>query len=252
MRSFLKSTLGLSFLATAILCLGSGQTVSAETIYRFEDEEGVIHFSNAPTDPRFKSIRTEGERSPFRFKSRKSLSRFQPLDEPGLIFTSRFKSRGFVTPTAWRETIAETSRLHQVDPALVWAVIKAESAFNPYAVSPKGAVGLMQLMPETALSLRVSNRYNPEQNIAGGVRYLRYLLDLFQGDVRLALAAYNAGEARVLRRNTIPENAETREYVKRVLRFYRDFRSDKRAGLEISGIKTASLKTSDLNPFPTR
>ena len=84
-------------------------------------------------------------------------------------------------------------------------------------------MGLMQLMPETASSLKVSNPYDPEQNISGGTRHLRHLLDRFGGDVRLALAAYNAGESRVLRESRIPPISETREYVRRVLRYYEEY-----------------------------
>ena len=123
-----------------------------------------------------------------------------------------------------RQAIADNSQQQRVDPALVRAVIKAESSFNAGAVSRKGAMGLMQLMPQTALSLHLSNPYDPQQNISGGVRHLRYLLDRFQGNVPLALAAYNAGETRVSRESRIPRIGETREYVRRVLRYYKDYR----------------------------
>jgi soluble lytic murein transglycosylase len=122
------------------------------------------------------------------------------------------------------QAIADNSQQHRVDPALVRAVIKAESSFNAGAVSRKGAMGLMQLMPQTALSLHLSNPYDPQQNISGGVRHLRYLLDRFQGNVPLALAAYNAGETRVSRESRVPRIGETREYVRRVLRYYKDYR----------------------------
>ena len=171
-----------------------------DTIYRFVDRDGAIHFSNAPTDPRYKKFRES--RSTNRFK--------QPVP-----------SDAFQESLA--QTITQAASRHRLDPALVRAIIKAESAFDPRAVSPKGAVGLMQLIPETASSLNVSNPYDPEQNISGGVRHLRYLLDRFGGDVRLALAAYNAGELRVLRESRIPPISETREYVQRVLRFYKEF-----------------------------
>jgi len=172
----------------------------ADTIYRFVDQDGVIHFSNAPTDPRYKKFRES--RSSIRYR------------QPG-------PSRTFQDSLA--QTITQTSRQHHLDPALVRAVIKAESSFVPDAVSPKGAVGLMQLMPETASSLNVVNPYDPEQNISGGVRHLRYLLDRFRGDVRLAVAAYNAGEHRIVNGSRIPPISETREYVRRVLRFYKEY-----------------------------
>jgi soluble lytic murein transglycosylase-like protein len=111
--------------------------------------------------------------------------------------------------------IEDASVRHQVDPRLVHAVIQVESRYQPSARSPKGAMGLMQLMPGTARQYAVTNPYDPAQNVNAGVRHLRSLLDRF--DVRLALAAYNAGEEAVLRFGGIPPYRETRDYVKRVL-----------------------------------
>jgi len=113
---------------------------------------------------------------------------------------------------------------YRLDPALLRAVIKTESDFRQHAVSRKGAVGLMQLMPATATTLRVSDRYDSLQNIRGGARQLRHLLNLYQGDIPLALAAYNAGVHRVKERK-VPRIRETRTYVKKVLRYYKLFRS---------------------------
>ncbi|HEV2494171.1 MAG TPA: lytic transglycosylase domain-containing protein [Terriglobia bacterium] len=107
-----------------------------------------------------------------------------------------------------------------VDPDLVDAVIRVESEYNPRAVSPKGAMGLMQLIPATARRLGVADPFDPAQNLEGGTTYLRYLLDLFGGDVQLALAAYDAGENAVLRSNGIPPFAETRGYVRKVSALY--------------------------------
>jgi soluble lytic murein transglycosylase-like protein len=116
-----------------------------------------------------------------------------------------------------REIALAASRRHSVDPALVMAVIDVESAFRPEAVSPKGAMGLMQLMPQTAANLGVAEPFDPNANIEGGVRHLRALLDRYQGDQRLALAAYNAGAAAVERHSGVPPYDETRTYVRRVL-----------------------------------
>jgi soluble lytic murein transglycosylase-like protein len=116
---------------------------------------------------------------------------------------------------------------YRVDYALVKAVIKTESNFNPQAVSRAGAKGLMQLMPGTANALGVDNSH-PEDNIQGGVRHLRYLLDLFKGDMHLALAAYNAGEKVVFRYNGIPPYQETRAYIRRVLRYFQIYSSELR------------------------
>lgn len=112
-----------------------------------------------------------------------------------------------------------------LDPALVLAVIKAESDFDPYAVSPKGAMGLMQLRPETAYRMGVGDILDPRENIEGGTRYLKFLLGMFGGDLDLSLAAYNAGEGAVTRYGDIPPYEETRTYVRRVQRFYKQFRS---------------------------
>ena len=117
------------------------------------------------------------------------------------------------------EVVEESARQHELDPLLVHSVIQAESNYNPLAISPKGAQGLMQLMPSTARRFGVRNSFNFAENIEGGVRYLRYLLTLF-GDQKLAVAAYNAGEEAVIRHGGVPPYAETRNYVRAVSRNY--------------------------------
>jgi soluble lytic murein transglycosylase-like protein len=119
----------------------------------------------------------------------------------------------------WKIAVEAAAREHALDPALVQAVIEAESNFNPYAISPKGAEGLMQLMPPTARRFGVANSFNSIENLRGGARYLRYLLDLF-GDEKLAVAAYNAGEKAVIRYGGIPPFPETQNYVKKVTQLY--------------------------------
>lgn len=126
------------------------------------------------------------------------------------------RGRGRLYPDLYAEEIDRASSDHNVDPALVRAVIHAESAFNPYAVSPKGARGLMQLMPATARMLGVKNSFSPGSNIWGGTKYLAQLLRRFQNEAH-AIAAYNAGEVPVNRYNGVPPYSETREYVRRVL-----------------------------------
>jgi soluble lytic murein transglycosylase-like protein len=121
------------------------------------------------------------------------------------------------------ELVEKTARAYDVDPLLVHSVIKVESNYNPYAVSPKGALGLMQLVPETAHRFGVSNSFDARQNVDAGVRYLRYLQDLFGND-QLAVAAYNAGEGAVLKRGGIPPFRETRNYVAEVGRRLNDAR----------------------------
>jgi soluble lytic murein transglycosylase-like protein len=120
----------------------------------------------------------------------------------------------------FRELIYRTAVKHGIHPELVFAVAAVESNFNSRAVSEKGAQGLMQLMPDTAARFGVSDPFNPADNVLGGVRYMRYLLDLFNGDSRLALAAYNAGENAVLATRSVPPYPETRRYVARVLKMF--------------------------------
>jgi soluble lytic murein transglycosylase-like protein len=120
-----------------------------------------------------------------------------------------------------REIAAAAARRHGLDPELVVAVVSVESGFRPEAVSPKGAQGLMQLMPRTAASLGVEDAFDPAQNLDGGARHLGQLLTLYGGDVARALAAYNAGEGAVQRHGGVPPYRETRAYVKKVLERYR-------------------------------
>ena len=122
-------------------------------------------------------------------------------------------------------TIRSVAKIYKLPHALLHAVITAESSYNPNAISRAGAVGLMQLMPETAKQYGVSNRRDPKQSIYGGTRYLRYLLKLFNNDVILALAAYNAGEGAVKKfGNKIPPYKETRNYVNKVIKYYKKYR----------------------------
>jgi soluble lytic murein transglycosylase-like protein len=120
-------------------------------------------------------------------------------------------------PTDLAALVTAAARRHSIDPELVRAVIAVESAFRPDAVSPKGAQGLMQLMPATARSLGVTDAFDPADNVEGGTRHLRALIDRYQGDVKRALAAYNAGEGAVARHGGVPPYPETRAYVEKVL-----------------------------------
>jgi soluble lytic murein transglycosylase-like protein len=176
---------------------------SSAGIYRYEDENGVIHFTNCPRDAKFKLYIREskedvGGRNPT-FSYIRDSNQYDSL-------------------------ISEFSKKYQVDFALIKAIIRAESGFNPYAVSRKGAKGLMQLMPETASRVNVSNSFNPRENIEGGVRYFKYLLSLFNDDLRLSLAAYNAGENIVSEVRSIPPYRETIDYVKKVLSYYQSYK----------------------------
>ncbi len=116
--------------------------------------------------------------------------------------------------------IEQAAARHNVDPNLVRAVVKVESNFNPNAVSRKGAMGLMQLMPSTARQLNVKNPFDPEQNVDAGVRHLKQLLESYGGDIKLTLAAYNAGAGAVARSSGVPRYAETQNYVRRITNLY--------------------------------
>ncbi|MBN1930398.1 MAG: lytic transglycosylase domain-containing protein [Desulfobacterales bacterium] len=120
--------------------------------------------------------------------------------------------------------ILQASSRYQVDPNLVKAIIMAESSYNPKAISKKGAMGLMQLMPKTAEALGVEDGFNPEHNIDGGVRYFRQLLNQFNGDIKLALAAYNAGSRKVKEYQGIPPFATTKYYIKKVFEYYQHYK----------------------------
>ena len=122
--------------------------------------------------------------------------------------------------------IQEASNRYQVDPALIRAIIMAESSYNPRAISRKGARGLMQLMPSTAKALGVEDSFNPEHNIYGGVKYFKQLLDRFDGDTRMALAAYNAGSRKVRQYQGVPPFKATHYYIKRVFSYYDRYKAE--------------------------
>jgi len=124
----------------------------------------------------------------------------------------------------YMEIILEAAERYGVDPALITAVIKAESEFNPRAVSHRGARGLMQLMPATARALGVKNSFNPEHNIHGGTKYMKQLLDQFDGKVKFALAAYNAGSRKVRKYQGVPPYKVTRSYIRKVFSYYEDYK----------------------------
>lgn len=165
-------------------------------VYRLKGPDGTVHFTNAPTDPQYRRLGvTTGS-------------------EAGWLRLPTSDTRPYVNE------IIEASNRYGVPDRLVTAVIRAESGFNPRAVSPKGARGLMQLMPATASNLGVRNSFDPRDNIHGGVRHLRGLIDRFPGNLPLAIAAYNAGEKAVLTYGGIPPYSETQDYVAKVMRLY--------------------------------
>ena len=178
-------------------------------IYMFKDERGVVHFTNIPQgDKRYRLVRKEEATSPAT----------RAAGMPQVYLPREEVIRRFAP------LIESASRTHGVDVALVHAVISAESGYNPMAISKAGARGMMQLMPDTARRFGVQDIMDPTENIIGGVKYLRELLTLFNGNMELAVAAYNAGENAVIRHgHRIPPYAETIHYVPKVLGFYRKF-----------------------------
>ncbi len=177
--------------------LGDPPAVPAD-IYYFTDSRGVVHYTNVLTDPRYK-------RMPGIVSSSRPLPRRQGVSRSERTFDTH---------------IQEAALRYDIDPMLIKAVIKQESNFNPNAASDKGALGLMQLMPDTAREMNVVDVFDPRENIFGGTRYLKRLSSQFKGDLALALASYNAGPDRVSATNSIPDIPETRDYVRAVLAFY--------------------------------
>ncbi len=168
-------------------------------IYMYIDSKGVLYFTNVPTSSNYRLFIKERPAKP---------SNFHPTDK-------------------YDSFIAEASKKHRVSFSLLKAVINVESAFNPKAVSKTGAMGLMQIMPENIRNLRIRDPFNPWENIMGGTRYLKELLQRYKGKLPLALAAYNAGPNLVDRYNAIPPIKETRDYVKKVMKSYNSFKKNK-------------------------
>ena len=202
----------------AILLLCMANPAGAD-LYGYVDEKGVAHLSRVPLHEGYYLFKKEPP---------------EPLrDEPMAVipdFPVPAAARTAHVNPAYRKQygplVTAVARKHQLDVALLHAIITVESGYNPKAQSSKGAIGLMQLMPETARRYAVKNIWDPRDNLNGGAQYLRDLLVIFNNNLSLALAAYNAGEAAVVQAgNKIPPFAETRSYVPRVLAHYNSYRS---------------------------
>ncbi len=198
-NSIIRALFLRAILLGAVLTVVSAAPVLAKKVYIYKDSRGVVHFTDAPTDPRFRL---------FKVKARVRAG----------------SGSGRMNPALLQPYINAAAKRYRLDPALIKAVIRVESAFDPHAVSWAGAQGLMQLMPGTADMMQVRNAFDPRDNIFGGSRYLRCMLDRFGGDLKLSLAAYNIGPERVARENKIPNVRETQAYVRLVLKFYKRYK----------------------------
>lgn len=179
--------------------------VAAADVYKYRDASGHILLTDKPMRG-------------MTLMKRYNYATGRPVARPGAAMAAMQRRRAKLTPL-----IEKAAAAYKLPSALVHAVIRAESAYRADAVSPKGAVGLMQLMPATAARYGVEDRNDPEQNLRGGSAYLRDLLVQFGNDLRLTLAAYNAGENAVIRYgHAIPPYRETQDYVRKVIRFYRN------------------------------
>jgi soluble lytic murein transglycosylase-like protein len=197
--------LGLTGTLLVALVLGIATprpAAGAGNIYIFTDAGGNLHLSDQPRHRGYKLYRKASK----------------PKKLPRATY-----SRSLASPNAWDGAIARAARAHRVPPALIKAVVHVESAFNPDAVSRRGAQGLMQLMPATTRKLGVDDPFNPWQNIEGGTKHLSQLVRRYRGDLQLALAAYNAGDRAVERFGGVPPYPETRGYVMRVLALYKQY-----------------------------
>jgi soluble lytic murein transglycosylase-like protein len=207
----LTCSLRLMIFLAGILAVGlTVPAVSLADIYKFVDKDGVIHFSNVPSTSGKWVLVIKEQR--VQFNLGQNFEKYEP-------------------------EIWKASQRYSVDYNLVRAIIKAESNFNPKAVSRAGAKGLMQLMPQTASILQVNDSFHPEENIDGGVRYLRYLLNLYNDNLQLALAAYNAGEKAVFKYRGIPPYQETQTYVQRVLGYYQKYSREPNPQVQASHIQ---------------
>jgi soluble lytic murein transglycosylase-like protein len=187
-------------------------------IYGYVDDKGVAHLSNSPTDSRYYLYKRESSQQQARKFPGSTLV---IINVPGTA-PRRTGAINLALRRQYAPLVATVAKEQGLDPALLHAVIAVESGYNPNARSEKGAAGLMQLMPETARRYQVSDIWDPRQNVSGGARYLRDLLSMFNNNVSLALAAYNAGEKSVIDNgNRIPPYPETRSYVPQVMRHYR-------------------------------
>jgi soluble lytic murein transglycosylase len=189
----------IRLLAASVILAWSVSLPAAATYYHFTDKDGQIHITDTPPSKKFEA-----------FPIRRGKTRVIPASE------------------RYNTIIERAAKRYRISPALIKAVIRVESNFKPDAISHAGAQGLMQLMPETGKQFGIDNPFDPEQSIMGGARYLRYLINVFNGNLRRALAGYNAGENAVFRferkRKELPPYKETRNFIRKVVKYYETYR----------------------------
>ena len=190
----MKKIIVLSLISIAC----SFSALSHADIYKYVDEDGVIHLTNMPKGDHYRKIMSEN-----------------------IVHTR----------DSYNHIIRTASFKYGIEPSLIKALITVESNWDSYAVSKKGAIGLMQIMPATATDMQIINPYDPEQNIEAGTRYLRFMLNRFKGNLDMALAAYNAGPTTVEKSGGVPAIAETREYIKKVLSIHNKRRNNPTTGI---------------------
>jgi soluble lytic murein transglycosylase-like protein len=204
-----------SCLALLVVVSFLGSLQAAEDITAHRDADGRVVFVNEAS-PGTSSTSNSGRRVLASASSGSSVSSAESESSEG----AGSAESGGARSESVHSIIEEAASRHQIDPELVRAIVRVESNFNPYAVSPKGARGLMQLIPATARRFGVRNAFDPRSNLDGGLRYLKHLLGMFDGDLRLSLAAYNAGEEAVSRSRGIPPYRETQNYVRKIAELY--------------------------------
>ena len=215
MRNLVRIPIKLFFPLLIMASLLALPALSEAQVYRYVDKDGVLHFTNVPTMPNHVKTPTLPPYAANFVNNMRS-----PAPRPFYPFRSLVSSCSLLNQNLYDPHIWFACQRYGLNYNLVKALIRAESAFDAGAVSPKGAMGLMQLMPETSRDLGVTHPFDPGENIDGGVRYLRFLMDRFNNNVALALAAYNAGPEAVQKHGGIPPYEETRNYVQRVLDYY--------------------------------
>lgn len=231
----------VGFVAFGVVCaIVSSAGAARADVYLISDEEGERYFANEPpTDPTHKILKRYALRS----GSRASASPLQSFIEPREAEPSPVAQ--ISREDLYDSLIEAAAKRSQLSPLLVKAIIQVESGFNPLAVSKKGASGLMQLMPATAREMSVKRLFNPKDNINGGVGYFRKMLDLFHGDVELALAAYNAGPTNVINYRGVPPFPETELYITKVLRAYGEYSGLYDGPLYVAAARRGALARSN-------